>query len=74
MQHSVSGCYREMGNWLYLRKEASYQKVLFLRHHLKFNFSNFETPLDPLEVTEDPPGGKSGYEWYKMTEVARYRG
>ena len=58
MMHSVSGYYREMGNWLYLRKGASHQKVLLLGHHLKFNFSNFETPKDPLGVTEDPHRGK----------------
>ena len=74
MLHSVSGYYREMGNWLYLGKGASYQKVLFLEHHLKFNSSHFETSWDPLGFTGDPAGVKSGYKWSKMTKVARFIG
>ena len=63
-----------MGNWLYLRNGASYQEVVFLGHQLKFNFSHFETSRDPLEVTDDPPGRKSGYEWSKMVKVAQCHG
>ena len=63
-----------MGNWLYLQNGASYQKVLFLGHQLKFNFSHFETPWHPLGVTDDPPGRKSGYGRSKMMKVARCHG
>ena len=60
-----------MGNLLYLINRASYQEVLFLGHQLKFNFSHFETLWDPLGVSEDPPGRKSGYEFSKMMKVAQ---
>ena len=60
-----------MGNWLYLKNGASYQEVLFLRHQLKFNFIHFETPWDPLGVTEDPPGEKKVVpEWTKTMKVS----